>query len=203
MARFDGQAWRGWRVFGQGPQVASVNLASRAGYSLVEVDIPDRAAYEAAFPVRPGSIRIAGHPIVYSVQRYKDPESLGPAYLELSPALISPVEVGDPSRARRLVQTVDILGDQVGHAAVGFQCGERGMGRAGTGPGNARPAHRAARPVSLAHTGAADEVGVLHGPRVLPAACIVTIGRNAGGRAAAGPGQHQQARVPVAKLRHT
>ncbi|MCB9177497.1 MAG: hypothetical protein H6648_10075 [Caldilineae bacterium] len=100
-ARFDGTRWQGWRMFGAGPKVAGVTLGSRAGFALLQVDIPDRATFDARFPVQPASVRIAGHPIVYTVKRFKDPAGNTPAYLELTPPLIQPVQIGDP------VQLVD------------------------------------------------------------------------------------------------
>src|SRR5262249_32095903 len=99
--------------------------------------------------------------------------------------------------AGRLVQPVDVLCDELLDAPVVLElreCAVRAVRARGTHP---FPAREAARPVALTRVLAADEVLQRHRPRrALPLAIGVAIVRDAGARAAARAGEHEQ--PPVA-----
>ena len=96
VARFDGQSWQHWRMFARDKQVAEVTLRSRAGYALVEVDVPDLESFNQLFPELPARIQIGSDPTFYSLKRYREANGDQGPFFEISPKLSESVEDGTP-----------------------------------------------------------------------------------------------------------
>ncbi len=94
--------------------------------------------------------------------------------------------------AGRLMQAVDVLGDEPLSFAQDLEPGERAMGGVGDGGAKAPPAKEAARPVAAPGGFALRKGLVGHRLGALPLALGVAIVRDAGGRAAARAGQHEE-----------
>ncbi len=88
VARFDGEVWQGWRMFGQGAKVASILELTKPNVDRVKVNIPDQAAFNRLFPVLPAFARIENDPTFYRVTGYQaERNGFGP-FLKLSPKLV-------------------------------------------------------------------------------------------------------------------
>jgi len=100
------------------------------------------------------------------------------------------VQINNVVTAGNPMQVINVLCNQPVDATglfKGCQCTVRGIGPGGTDP---LPAGEAPRPVATSYRTLVDKVTKLHRPRVLPAAIIGPIVRDAGRRAAAGTAQH-------------
>jgi ligand-binding sensor domain-containing protein len=84
VARFDGQHWRTWRMFGPGDVVARSTVNANAGISSIPVDFADYAAYEAAFPVHPRYARIGNDPTLYRITGF----TVSSKSIRLTPKLV-------------------------------------------------------------------------------------------------------------------
>jgi hypothetical protein len=103
------------------------------------------------------------------------------------------MQVDDLAAAGAMMQSIDVLGDQRRHRAGRFECRERRVGAVRPRICDPRPPGEAACPVALANLGPGDEVGVLHGPGVLPVAVPVAVVGDAGRRADARAGNNRNA----------
>jgi ligand-binding sensor domain-containing protein len=94
VARFDGERWQGWRMFGQGAKAATITEQARAGVERIKVNVPDQAAFNKLFPVVPAFARIENDPSFYRVTGYTaERNGIGP-FLKISPKLVRPVASG-------------------------------------------------------------------------------------------------------------
>ena len=108
-----------------------------------------------------------------------------------------PVQVDHSLAARRLVQAVDVLGQQQLAAAHRFETREGAVRGVGAHLPEVSPAHRAARPVPLPRREAAHEELKRHRLRPLPRAGGVAVVRDARSGAASGAGQDEETAMPV------
>jgi hypothetical protein len=102
--------------------------------------------------------------------------------------------------AGRLVQTVDVLSDELRDPTVVLEGSERPMRVVGARDAHAFPADETSRPVTLARVLARQKVLQRHRLRALPFAVGTAIVRNARRRAAAGAGQDEEPLVPLDEL---
>src|SRR5690606_17690245 len=116
------------------------------------------------------------------------PPSAPHAAYEVEPS----VQVDDVAVAGRLMQPVDILGDERVDASVGLEARERMMRAVRAGPAKARPADEASRPVTAPRAGVAHERLKRHRAGPFPFAVRVAVVRDARIGAAARAGQHEQ-----------
>ncbi|MCY1217738.1 hypothetical protein D9M72_296630 [compost metagenome] len=105
------------------------------------------------------------------------------------------VQLDHVAAAGTLVQAVDILRDQRAQAALLAQPGQRMVRAVGPRLPCNRPAQHAARPVALAPGVRAEEGLQRDRLRTLPLAVRIAVAGDAGIRADAGAGQHEQARM--------
>lgn len=94
VARFDGERWTRWRMFGPGEKLATITLDTREDFDRIKVNIPDQAAFDRLFPVVPAFVRIENDPTYYRVNGYV-PERAGTGpFLRINPKLVRPVTKG-------------------------------------------------------------------------------------------------------------
>ena len=105
--------------------------------------------------------------------------------------------------AGRLMQPVDVLGQQKLASAQRLQPGECAMGGVRPRPAEAPPAELAARPVAPARRLLAHEGLIGHRLRALPFAVGVAIVGDAGARAATCAGQDEETSMPVDEVLQT
>ncbi len=107
------------------------------------------------------------------------------------------VQVDHPRAAGRLMQPVDVLGENELDSALRLEPGQGVMSVVRPRPANASPADEAARPIASASLFAAHEGLEGHRLRALPLALSVAIVGNARAGAAAGAGQDEETSMPV------
>lgn len=98
VARFDGRRWQHWPRVGGASILGAATANVRRGQSLLPIALPDRAAFDAAFPSLPGLVQVGDDPTIYQVSGFKPASgSLGP-WLELSQGLAEELTAGSPIR---------------------------------------------------------------------------------------------------------
>ena len=110
------------------------------------------------------------------------------------------MQVHDPPGTGLLVQAVDILGHEQGHAAERLELGQRAVRRIGPRSADVGPAVHAAGPVATSHLGTLDELLVLDRIAALPFAMVIPVGRDTGRGGDAGARDHHPARVGAQRL---
>jgi ligand-binding sensor domain-containing protein len=96
VARLDAGGWASWRAFGKGRPVAKVTLAVLAGRDRIPVDMPDQAAFDAAFPSTPRYVRFGDDPTLYRLTRSGLTTVGTVKYLDVTPKLVQAVPANAP-----------------------------------------------------------------------------------------------------------
>jgi photosystem II stability/assembly factor-like uncharacterized protein len=92
VARFDGEHWRSWRMFGPGEMVARTTVNATDGISSIPTDFADHSAFEAAFPTHPRYARIGDDSTLYRVTGF----TISSKAIRLTPKLKRPAPAGTP-----------------------------------------------------------------------------------------------------------
>jgi ligand-binding sensor domain-containing protein/photosystem II stability/assembly factor-like uncharacterized protein len=87
LARWDGSTWRSWRAFGRGRAVAKATLEVAKDKDRIAVDMPDQAAFDAAFPSLPRYVRFGDDPTLYRLTRSTLTVIGTGRYLDIAPKL--------------------------------------------------------------------------------------------------------------------
>jgi hypothetical protein len=93
LAHFDGEHWKGMRMFGQGDRVATITLDLRQGLGQLPVDLATLEEFEAAFPL-PAYLRLENDPTYYRVSRYIAARAGLDPQIKVSPSLTQAIPRG-------------------------------------------------------------------------------------------------------------
>ncbi len=93
VARFDGQSWRSWRMFGEGEQAAEIQLDLNQEAVQLPVDIETVEDFDSFFELG-DYLRIENDPTYYRVVRYIAPRSGLDGQIRISPKLTQPASAG-------------------------------------------------------------------------------------------------------------
>lgn len=163
-----------WHVFAKEHYVRLQHAgAMRAGRHVETGEIPSvqigvAVRCVSGVEIRPG--RIQAQQFALEISPCKAPFADQATHL-----IQSTMQIDHVFAAGRLVEPVDVLGQQQRELALPFQPGERMMGRIRLCATESPPADQAARPVALPRCRVTDERLIRHRLRALPAAAGIPV----------------------------